>query len=68
MNSKQKDQDQKVIKVNRITEKKLWKTAGKLQAVLERKVSLCETVEFLFYIYEQGDMSEEEIRKYGRNF
>ncbi|MCW1294544.1 MAG: hypothetical protein OH338_01365 [Candidatus Parvarchaeota archaeon] len=64
MNSKQSIS--KVIKVNSATEKKLWQTAGRLQTLLGRKVSLCEAVEFLFYIYEQKNLSDDEIRNYGR--
>ncbi len=54
----------KVIKVNSAAERKLWQTAGRLQNLLGRKVSLCETIEFLFYVYEKREVSEEEMRNY----
>jgi hypothetical protein len=62
MNSK--PNNPKVIKVNSAAEKKLWQTAGRLQNLLGRKVSLCETIEFLFYVYEKREVSEEEMRNY----
>ena len=55
---------QKVIKVNSTAERKLWQTAGRLQNMLGRKVSLCETIEFLFYVYEKREISEKEMRNY----
>ena len=62
MNSKLNDP--KVIKVNSAAERKLWQTAGRLQNLLGRKVSLCETIEFLFYVYEKREISEKEMRNY----
>ena len=64
MNSK--PNNPKVIKVNSAAERKLWQTAGRLQNLLGRKVSLCEAIEFLMYLSEQTESLDAEILKYGK--